>query len=192
MSHRRLFASGGKEEMIQNAIWDFIYKEHRLMQQDNVFHVFIDPNDSTTVIIKGDNANKIPLIVDLIDSIPVSYLFFDNGVIVLNRVSNTPILSVLTSGESKSSKIWFDETAVSKSYRAFPDNVFEYRNKLFFWFLDSIKQKNEDIIKVVYNYHFVDTLTPFNGNAIIDDAKEGMAYSFSNNDLRKYTKKTTD
>ena len=180
-------SEGGMEEMIHNAIIDFTHTESGLLRKDMCFHVFaIDPN---TVCIIGD-PNKTSLIVEIPDKTNMSDIWDNNKYILTDTVHNKIALVVDWSRSEDNPYIWFDESLVQKSYRAFPDGISVYKDKLFFWKNTSKSMTNEDIIKTLYKYNQVDTLVDkvFWPSDVIDDSKRGKVYYFSNDDLRKYTK----
>ena len=173
--------------MIHNAIIDFTHTESRLLCKDACFHVFAI--DSNTVCIIGD-PNKTPLIVEVPDKTNMSDIWDNNNYILTDTVQNKIALVVDWSRSEDHPSIWFDESLVQKSYRAFPNGVYVYKDKLFFWKNTSKSMINEVIINTLYKYNYVDTLVDkvFWPLDVIDDSKKGKVYYFSKDDLRKYIK----
>lgn len=178
--------------MIQNAVIDFIHTENRLLQSNSCFHVFT--TDSQTVVIIGDE-NKVSLIVDIKKEIPhiVRRDVNERGRNIIVDSNGRTIMSIDYSEDKYHPKIWFDEGMVDISYRAFPDKLLEYKDKLFFWFSDNRPAEvDERIINTLYNHHYVDTLVMFDfWPGMIDDERRGKVYYFDKDDLRKYKKRTT-
>lgn len=189
---QELFHKGGTEEMIQNAVIDFIHTENRLLQNNSCFHVFT--TDSQTVVIIGDE-NKVSLIVDIKKEIThiVRRDVNERGSNIIVDSNGRTIMSLDYSEDKYHPKIWFDEGMVDISYRAFPDKLLEYKDKLFFWFSDNRPAEvDERIINTLYNHHYVDTLVMFDfWPGMIDDERRGKVYYFDKDDLRKYKKRTT-
>ena len=185
---QEMYSDGGMEEMFRNAVIDFVHTEDRLLKKDDFFHVFL--LDSKNVCIIGDN-NKTPLIIEVPDRSNVVSKWSENGVIVSDSLQNRTIISVDWSQSKDNPRIWFDEDAVRKSYRAFPDEIYEHGEKLFFWNLYPRPQAiSIEIIEALYRHNYVDTLVDkaFWPNDMIDDGKKGVVYSFSNSDLRRFKK----
>ncbi len=185
---QEMYSEGGMEEMFRNAVIDFVHTEDRLLRKDDFFHVFL--LDSQKVCIIGDN-NKTPLIIEVPDRSNIVYQWSENGVVVSDSVLNRTIISVDWSRSEENPRIWFDENAVRKSYRSFPDGVYEHGEKLFFWNLNPRPQAiDTDIVETLYRYNYVDTLVDkaFWPHDVIDDGKKGIVYSFPYSDLRVFNK----
>lgn len=187
---QEMLFDGGMEEMIHNAIIDFTHTESGLLSKDAYFHVFAI--DSHRVCIIGD-PNKISLMVEVPDKTNMSEVWNDNKYILLDTVQNKIALVVDWSRSEENPYIWFDESLIQKSYQAFPDDVFVFKDKLFFWKNTSQSMVDDKVIKTLYRYNFVDTLVDkvFWPIDVIDDSKKGKVYYFSNNDLRKYSKRSS-
>lgn len=193
-----LFVSGGRDEMIRNAISDFIRSERSLLSKSDVFHVFTEMKcpDSIYVYVLGDNDNKVSLIVDIIDESQLQFeqegTSIGERIITIDTVQKKPIMIVDYYDDGRKKSIWFDQRAVTLSYRAFPDHYYEWQNKLFFWF-DKVtgpqNEKKEDVIDVMYRHHYVDTLVWCYWPGTINDAPEGERYLFYDKNLTHFSKK---
>lgn len=173
--------------MFFNAIVDFTHSEQGLLKKDAFFHVFAI--DSQRVCIIGD-PNKTSLIVEIPDMTNMSEVMNKKKFILTDTVQNKIALVVDWSCSEATPSIWFDESLVRKSYRAFPDEIFVYKGKLFFWKNTSHSPANDEVINTLYRYNYVDTLVDkvFWPSYKIDDGKRGVVYNFLSGDLRKYTK----
>ena len=183
---------GGIEERYYYAIIDFIHSEPKLMKKDNAFHVFLDSNDSS-IIVMGDS-NKVPLIIEIQNWSSVLLLHEDAMMIAKDTTRNKTLVRIDYSHSDDHPKIWFDEEGVQKSYRAFPDGILEYQDKVFFWYRSPRPQTiDEEAINVMYKHHYVDTLVDkvLWPNDVIDDGRIGVKYTFSNSDLRRFKKEYT-
>lgn len=195
-----MFVSGGRDEMIQNAIIDFVHTEQSVLHKSEMFHVFTEgkSQDSVYVYIIGDDDNLVPLIVDVIDksAIKVESKESSTGerIITLDSLSNKTILIVefLKNGDKQS--IWFDKDAVTLSYRAFPDHFYEWDNKVFFWFNevpDSGLENKDAVIEAMYRHHYVDTMVwCYWPEVWVNDAYDGKRYLFNDKNLTRFSKET--
>ena len=194
-----MFVTGGREEMIRNAVIDFIHSERSLLSQGEVFYVFTEmkcPDSISVYVLK--EVNKITLIVSVIDrsslKIEQEETSFGERVITLDTVRNKPIIIVdfLKDGDKKS--IWFDPDAVTISYRAFPDHYFEWKDKLFFWYDEkdnNLIEKKGDVINAMYRHHYVDTLVwCYWPETVLDDSPKAKQYLFCDENLTRFSKKT--
>lgn len=185
-----LYTKGGREEMFHNAIIDFIHTEHRLLQESSAFHVFSNPDDSCEVFVFGENYNKVNLIAEIKDNKNIIVETAESGATsVIDTIIGKVVMTISDSDSKNKPSVWFDENAVDISYRSFPDGVFEYGDKLFFWFNDSTGPKRHEIIETVYRHNFVDTLVFLNWPYAIDDSRVGIKYVFHHPDLRVYKKR---
>ena len=191
---QEMFSVGGNEEKVHNAILDFVHTKKRLLKEDDYFFVFSDPRDSS-VVIMGDE-NKISLIVDVPDwsVVHIKWNMESKTMTAIDTVRKKTIIVIDMSNSEDHPRIWFDEDAVNKSYRAFPDRIEEHNGKLFYWYTDPRPSFiDNDVIEVIYRHDYVDTLVErmFWPNHVIDDEKKGIKYSFFENELTSYRKKTT-
>ena len=184
-----MHSGGGIEEKYYNAIVDFIHTEPKLLRNEDYFHVFLGSDDSS-IIVMGDS-NKVPLIIEIPDVYSIRFVREENKMIALDTAQNK-VISVVDYSSDKHPKIWFEEDSVKQSYRAFPNGVVEYHDKLFYWF-STLGDNSIDkhVIDVLYSHNYVDTLVDkmYWPDFVIEDKKEGVMYKFSNKDFRHYKKK---
>ena len=196
-----LYSEGGNQEMIYNAITDFIHYEKSTLKKYNCFHVLVDNVDSMSkrVWVLADDENKVSLIVDIKDMSHISFITEETEMgertITFDSLSNNPIMIVDYSKTNEVVKIWFDEEAVTKSYRAFPDEVFEWGDNIFFWWRVDGENENErhinnKVIETLYKHNYVDTSVWCSGGKIINECPRGKKYYFNERDIRIYRKKS--
>lgn len=188
----QFYTVGGIDERYYNAIIDFIHSEPKLLKKDNAFHVFLDPRDSS-IIVMGDS-NKVHLIIEIPDWSSISLLHEDAIMIAKDTARNKTIVIIDYSHSDNHPRIWFDEESVNKSYRAFPDDIIEYQGKVFYWNHSPRRQTlSEDVIDAMYRHHYVDTLVNhiFWPDDVIDDGRVGVQYLFSKKNIKYFKKNYT-
>lgn len=184
---------GNTDDLIQNAIIDFVNTENSLMKQDDYFHVFKDELDSCTITIIGA-PNKIPLILEAKHPETMVVDYKDKIFIARETLRDVEIITVDFTRSGDSPKIWFREDAVDISYMAIPDHVVESHGKLFFWYGTSNQQIHDSTaLQLLFDYKYVDTLVQhmYWPDMIIDDGKQGVSYTFPDADLMRYRKQKT-
>lgn len=175
--------------MYINAIIDYINTENKLLKQDNLFQVFSN-DDSLSVCIIGCTDNKIYYLLRIQDWSIMSDKWYADSTIIRDTVHNKTVVIVDDSVSPK--KIWYDDSVVRGSYDLFPDGVYEFGEKLFYWNSDVSVSRSQELIETVYNHSVVDTLVDkiMWPEYVIDDGKKSIVYVFSRGNLKKYKKKT--
>lgn len=181
---------GSENDAINNAIFDFIHTEKRLLKDDNTFLVSARNVEGKIVLTIIGDPNKISLIADFDDRIKRNTVArYDEykSVSVIDTISNDTIFCITSNNDHQS--LWINKDKVSYSYRAFPTMFVEADGKRFFWY-DKTKNVTEAIINTLYRYNSVDTMivNAYIPEHSINDAKKGVVYYFCENNLRNYKK----
>jgi hypothetical protein len=191
LKKENMAVNGSANDAINNAIFDFIHTEKRLLKDDNTFLVSADTveRNIAAITIIG-NPNKITLIADFADSIKKNTVArFDEykNVSVIDTINNDTIFRI--TGDNDHPSLWINKDKVSYNYRAFPTMLIETDGKLFFWY-DKTKNVTDTIINTLYRYNFVDTMivNAYIPEHSINDAQKGIVYYFCENNLRNYKK----
>lgn len=182
------------DDIIYRAINDFIHNEPRLLSDDTFFHVFLSNNNPRTINIIGDDQNKIPVIINIKEheSVAIGWDTDKKTMIARDTIKGREIISVDMSNSEEHPSIWFDPESVDISYSAFPDKIFMYFGKIFFWFDETTQNSTSlEIVNVFYQYNYVDTLVSnmFWPYSVIDDGKDMVSYSFSGNGSKRFRKR---
>ena len=198
---QEMYVVGGESEMIHNAVLDFVNTEKRLLHKHNLFCVQYDSIDpfQKRVCIYEDDKSRFSLMVELLDwsNIKVYFRETDLGktIVSIDTVLNKPAMIVSFTATEELQSIWFDESLVKQSYDAFPDAILEWEDNVFYWtYSDSdnnpVRHINEKIIESLYLHHYVDTNVWCYWSGFLSEYIEGKEYLFTNNDLRKYNKRS--
>lgn len=182
-----------REDLIYRAIDDFVCNERRLLSNDTFFHVLLDKNNPWTINIIGDQ-NKFPIIINIKeqDVVTIKWDADKTRMTARDTLKGSEVVYIDMSKSEEHPTIWFDPESVVISYSAFPNQVFKYRGKVFYWFDETIQSEvSPKIVDLLFNYNCVDTLVSnmYWPDSVIDDGKDMVSYFFSEKNPKRFIKK---
>lgn len=160
-----------------------------------IFLVLLFSNCSSwknTMVKKGNHNDAIQNAIK--DFVNTSRLYNADSVFRVDFTEINDMIFGVTIMDATNKLYPTKNNKVGSNLPDFPTNFLVLNSKLFYWY-DSTKSINNDIILILSEYNQIDSINVDSivciPNLIIDDSKKAVDYYFCKNNLLKYKKVTT-